>query len=128
MMHLADAPAMFQTVLSIFVCLAIHHVRDEPPCCQKRDCLCGLTTNLCLRVIAKCKTLLVMVAYRTDKPLSSVKLCLDDLLCEVFVKMEREQKAPMEARSSFKVSRTISLVVSSSCSKRTASRPCSRCT
>src|ERR1700730_1183859 len=97
-MHLADAPAMFQTVLSISVCLAIHHARDEPPCCQKRDCLCGLTTNLCLRVIAKCKTLLVMVAYRTDKPLSSVKLCSNDLLCEVFVKIEREQNVTLGIR------------------------------
>jgi hypothetical protein len=90
-MHLADAPAMFQSVLSIFICLAIHHVRNEPPCCQKRDCLCGLTTNLCLRVIAKCKTLLVMVAYRTDAPLSSVKLCIEDMVCEVFVKIEKQQ-------------------------------------
>ncbi len=76
-MHLADAPAMFQSVLSISNCF-IGGKKQTPS---------GPTTNLRLRDKAKLKTLLVMLAYRTDMRLSRARPCLLAEWCEETVKI-----------------------------------------
>ena len=59
---------------------------------MKRATLCpqsttsGLTTNYVFVILAKLKTLLVIVAYRTDKHLSRGVESLLDVQCEDFVK------------------------------------------
>ncbi len=94
-MHRLDAPAMFQSVLSV----SIRFIRDAKRATRYLPRTTSSTTNPRLRDKAKLKTLLVMLAYRTDKHMSRVGPCLLDIWCEDTVKMDSSSyKALLSAR------------------------------
>src|SRR5258708_32602706 len=94
-MHRLDAPAMFQSVLSV----SIRFSRDTKRATRYFPRTTSSTTNPRLRDKAKLKTLLVMLAYRTDKHMSRVGPCLLDIWCEDTVKMDSSSyKALLSAR------------------------------
>src|SRR5258708_19290285 len=68
-MHRLDAPAMFQSVLSV----SIRFIQDAKRSTRYLPRTTSSTTNPRLRHKAKLKTFLVMLAYRTHKHISKVE-------------------------------------------------------